>query len=82
MDILENFQKVDDGTLAVDRVKNETKTVNYAYDYLISQRNAIIKQRDDDNAKRDEELAEIDLLIAEAEKLGIKATQPVLPNPI
>ena len=69
----ENFTKVDEHTLSTDKVvPTETKTVTYSYEYLLSQKEAIQNQKDSDNALRDAELADVDLLIAEAEKLGIK----------
>lgn len=71
--------KVDDSTIAVVETKPSEVLPEKTYniDFLHSQKKAIQAQKDRDNATRDAELAEVDFLISEADKLGIKPTDPV-----
>lgn len=65
--------KIDDNQIEV--TKTETKEIKntFSYEYLISQREAIKKQKSEQIAQRDIELAEIDVLLTECSKLGISA---------
>jgi len=70
-------RKTDEGRLEVTKTETVTKTNTYDIEFLISQKKAIQEQKDRDNAQRDIELAEVEGLIAECEKLGIKAKEIV-----
>jgi len=69
-----NAVKIDDNTIEVQEVQQETITpVQYNYDYLIHQRDAIQKQKVEQIIQWDKDLAEAEALILECEKLGIKS---------
>lgn len=66
------YEKVDEQTLKVTKEKVETEEHSYKFDFLKSQREAILKQKEEQIAQRDAELAEIDELLAKCDELGIK----------
>ena len=65
--------KISDNEIKVVKTETTESEQNYTYEYLLTQRANIIKQKEAWNAKRDEEIAEVDALLAECEKLGISA---------
>ena len=65
--------KISDNEIKVVKTETTESEQNYTYEYLLTQRANIIKQKEADDAKRDEEIAEVDALLAECEKLGISA---------
>jgi hypothetical protein len=69
-----NVEKVDENT--IKSIKTETVVTEniFTYEYLVSQKTAIQKQKDSDNAKRDAELEEINELLAQCDTLQIKPT--------
>lgn len=67
--------KIDENTIQVEKEEIKTSVNKYDYNFLLSQKEAIEKQRDEYVAARQKELDEINLLISEAEKLGVKARE-------
>jgi len=69
-----NVEKVDENT--IKSIKTETVVTEniFTYEYLVSQKTAIQKQKDSDNAQRDAELEEINELLAQCDTLQIKPT--------
>ena len=55
-------------------------TQTYDYDFLLSQKAAIIKQANDFLAQRQKELDDIQALLDQADALGVK--QAVMPQPL
>ena len=72
------YTKKDEYTLQVEQPKMvekpsdiETEIRTYDYDFLLNQKEAITKQRNEIIALKEKELAEVENLITEAQKLGI-----------
>jgi len=72
------YTKENEFTLKIEEPKmvekpsdTEIKTRTYDYGFLLEQKEAIIKQRDETIILKEKELAEVNTLIAECEKLGI-----------
>lgn len=65
--------KIDDNTIQVIKQapQPEPVTVNYDYDFLLSQRDAIQKDLDDYTAARQAELDEVNDLISQADALKV-----------
>jgi len=61
------YLKADDNTLKVETVVNETRKVEFKYEYLLSQKKAI----EQSIAAAQVELAKVNKMISEADKLGI-----------
>jgi len=77
-----NIRKIDENQIEVTKTETKTDINIFAYEYLISQREAIQKMKDGDNTKRDEELAEIDTLLAECDKIGVTFKPEPIIEPI
>jgi hypothetical protein len=68
------YEKVDDTTLKVTKpVEIAEETKEYDLDFLESQEEAILKQRDDFVLARDLELLEVRELIAKCKELGVQS---------
>ena len=65
------YIKISDNEIKVIKTETNESEQNYTYEYLLTQRANIIKQKETEDAKRNEEIAEVDTLLAECEKLGI-----------
>ena len=65
------YIKISDNEIKVIKTETNESEQNYTYEYLLTQRANIIKQKEAEDAKRNEEIAEVDTLLAECEKLGI-----------
>lgn len=66
-------KKLSDSAMEVTETKELVTVNSYEYDFLIAQLARIKKQKEDEMAQRDAEIAQVENLIAEADKLGIKA---------
>lgn len=67
-------KKVDEFTIEVTKeIPVQTVVQKYDYNFLLTQKKAIETDRARYIEQRDKELAEVNALIAECEKLGIKA---------
>ena len=79
---MKTYKKIDDNTIEVTKTPVvKPTTAKYEVGYLKSQRENIIKQRDEFVAQRDLELAEVQLLIDKCKELNI--TEEVTPiNPM
>ena len=83
------FEKKDEYTLIVTKPKlveepSVTETIKQEYDYgfLLKQKEAITKQRDEMITIKEKELTEVEDLITEADKLGIiEETKEVKEEP-
>ena len=65
------IEKIDSKQIKVIR-KEELITENiFTKEYLLSQKQIIQKEKDDDDTKRERQIAEIDYLLAECDKLNI-----------
>jgi len=66
------IEKIDNNQI---KVKDQVKTIEiiFTYEYLIKQKEAIQKQKDDFIIARDAELSEINELISQCEILGVHA---------
>jgi len=64
--------KIDENTIQVVKTTTEETKQTYSLDYLLAQKEAIQKSKDDFDTLRDKEIADIDALIAECDKLDIK----------
>ena len=67
--------KIDDNTIQVEKEETKTSVNSYHYDFLLNQREAIKKQASEFAKERQIELDEVELLIAEADKIGIKSSK-------
>lgn len=74
-----NIQKISDTKISVEKVIPEKiEIIEYDYDFLLRQRDAIQAQKDEQMTQRDAELAEIDELLSGADKLGIKSIVKII----
>jgi hypothetical protein len=71
---MKTFTKTPDGQLQVEETQTIEKTHTFTKEYLTSQREAILAQKERDNEARDRELAEVDAYLAECERLEIVET--------
>ena len=67
------FAKVDEHTISVTKSEVTNVTTKYDYDVLVAQKEAIIRQAQEQAADRARELAEVGTLLAECKKLGVVA---------
>lgn len=76
--------KIDSSTLGVVKtIPTQVLPIqNYDYGFLLSQKIAIQKQKDEYDLARDKELAEVTALIAECGKLGIVEKVIIIKEPI
>lgn len=71
-------EKVNNSTLKVIKtVESTTEEKEYDINFLKQQEVNILKQKNDFNEARDKELVEVRVMLAEAEKLGIKTIAEV-----
>lgn len=67
------FEKISNNEIKVAKQEIKNEETVYEYSYLLSQRENIIKDRDDYIILRNTEIAEINIILAECAKLGIVA---------
>ena len=75
-------QKIDDNQIKVTKEETTSTENTFTYEYLLSQKEAIQKQKDRDNEARDKELDEINALLAECDKLNITVKVEPIIEPI
>lgn len=67
------YEKVENELKVVKQVETVSEENTYKLDFLLSQKEAILKQRNDFVEARNKELTEVDALIAKCEELGVKS---------
>jgi hypothetical protein len=68
---MDKVTKLSADMISVARTETIASTQKFSHGYLISQRAAILKQKEEFSAARDKEVAGIDALLAECERLGV-----------